>query len=229
MAYIGQSQSVRAEQAKLNGEWPISHCQRIIKKETGITLTTDFLKAKYEPSSWHHTGKEFAKTDFYFTHQMINDILKNDLIQEYIDFSERNEITVNSKQLKKKESDFLAKEIEGENFFFIHNDGVEYGDLKGLTLTTIEGQKIEIEPSDQKDLITPIVLYRHIGKFLEGWNLNEFEDIKYQLPTAEPEDRVAFLSIFKKAPDSVREILNDFKDKYSESEDEPKQRNKLKI
>lgn len=219
MGYIGKSQSERAEEAKQNGEWPISHCQRIIKEESGINFSTDFLKDFYNPSSWHHTGKDFKRTDFYQTHVIIEDILNNNLVQEFVDYSERNGIKVNEKSLRKKEAEF-KENAESVLYYFIDKDSelVHFGRLKGLELKTDTGIEIKIQPDQQGELKSIVGMSRYLN------NINTYNGLSkgiysHEFEKMSGEDKYLIASLaWEKNYDKKLEIIENIIPKETEEE-----------
>lgn len=138
MGYIGYSESERSAYAKENGEWPISHCKRILKEQSGIAFDTGFLDLRFEPSSWHHTSKNYNRTDFYKVEEMIDSIVNDNLIDDYIEYMERNGTKLNVKIIKTKEKEFLEK-FEAYEVFCDDITSMPHGYLKCLTLTDFEG------------------------------------------------------------------------------------------
>lgn len=68
--YVGQSMSVRAARAYMEGELPASKITAKVLADWGIDEPVGFVKFLIrnnllETSSWHHTGKFARETDFY--------------------------------------------------------------------------------------------------------------------------------------------------------------------
>ncbi len=129
--YIDKKMSVRANNAYLNGEMPLSKWTKTtilnaiveFAEENNINidnldlnkLTLKELQQNYLiNSSWHHTGSLYNKTDFYSISENIVNNLTNDFINEIIKNRQpRKKLTIEEKELKNQDKIILeqAKEI----------------------------------------------------------------------------------------------------------------------
>lgn len=232
MGYIGYSESERSAAAKEEGEWPISHCKRILKEETGITFDTKFLDLRFDPSSWHHTSKNYNRTNFYKVSEMIDHIVNDNLVDLYVEWAERNQIKLNTKMIKQKESEFLEKFKDEEVYYNENSSSLVHGTLKASTFTADDGEVSKIDT----DYTVTVDQIKKSLKEIEDLTDLTVEEIYSKFTELSNEERKDLISnshlynskLFPECRDErVEEIFNILK---IENEDqEPKQRNKLKI
>ena len=86
--YDGYSKSNNALEAEKNGSYPLSVATKIISKKAGITQKeARMLLTKLGSTEWHHTSKNYNRTDFYSTKTVLNMLS----IQKFINIYNKNE------------------------------------------------------------------------------------------------------------------------------------------
>lgn len=128
--YIDKKMSVRANNAYLNGEMPLSKWTKTtilnaiveFAEESNINidnldlnkLTLKELQQNYLiNSSWHHTGSLYNKTGFYSISENIVNNLTNDFINEIIKNRQpRKKLTIEEKELKNQDKIILEQSKE---------------------------------------------------------------------------------------------------------------------